>query len=196
MRTCSVYLGNIKFINMSVFNVPTREEVSVNNQNIFDHLQSAIGMVPNLYAYFGKNETALADYIALQNRKSTLKAKEREIINLVVSQVNDCKYCLAAHTTLGKMNGFTDDQILEIRSGEASFDAKFDALAKFVKEITITRGNPARHFTDSLLNAGYTEANIIDIVIVIGDKTISNYLYGITQLAIDFPQVQELQEAH
>ena len=181
---------------MSVFNVPTREEVSVNNQNIFDHLQSAIGMVPNLYAYFAKNETALADYIALQNRKSTLKAKEREIINLVVSQVNDCKYCLAAHTGLGKMNGFTDDQILEIRSGEASFNAKFDALAKFVKEVTITRGNPARHFTDALLNAGYTEANIIDIVIVIGDKTISNYLYGIAQVAIDFPQVEELQEAH
>lgn len=149
-------------------------------------------MVPNLYAYFGKNETALADYLALQNRKSTLSGKEREIINLVVSQVNECEYCLAAHTGLGKMNGFSDQQILDIRSGQAEFDEKYDALAKFAKEVTITRGHPDSDITDRLIDAGYTEAGIIDIMIVIGDKTISNYLYGITQFAIDFPEAAKL----
>ena len=62
---------------MQNFNVPTREEVSENNQAIFDNLKGALGFVPNLYAYYAKNDTALADYLALQNRKSTLKAKER-----------------------------------------------------------------------------------------------------------------------
>lgn len=173
---------------MNVFSIPKKEEVSASNQLIFDHLQGAIGMVPNLYAYFAKSDTALLDYMALQNRKSTLKAKEREIINLVVSQVNNCEYCLAAHTGLGKMNGFTDEQILEIRSGKANFDNKYDALAKYVKEVTVTRGHPASHFTDTLLEAGYTEVNVIDIMIVIGDKTISNYLYGFANFAIDFPR--------
>jgi len=67
---------------MSKFQVPTRDEVSENNQAIFDNLQKGLGFVPNLYAYYAKSETALADYLALQNRKSTLKAKEREVINL------------------------------------------------------------------------------------------------------------------
>jgi AhpD family alkylhydroperoxidase len=62
-----------------------------------------------------------------------LRAKEREIVNLVVSQVNGCRYCQSAHTTLGKMHGLTEDQILEIRGGEASFNPKFDALAKISK---------------------------------------------------------------
>lgn len=177
---------------MNVFSIPKKEEVSVSNQLIFDQLQGAIGMVPNLYAYFAKSDTALSDYMALQNRKSTLKAKEREIINLVVSQVNNCEYCLAAHTGLGKMNGFTDEQILEIRSGKADFDNKYDALAKFVKEVTVTRGHPASHLTDTLLEAGYTETNVIDIIIVIGDKTISNYLYGFAKFAIDFPPAAAL----
>ena len=128
---------------MTQFTVPTRNDVSANNQAIFDNLEKGLGFVPNLYATFAYSDTALGDYLALQNRKSSLRAKEREIINLVVSQVNECEYCLAAHTALGKMNGFTDEQIIEIRSGGASFNPKFDALVKFVQATTINRGKPA-----------------------------------------------------
>ncbi len=45
---------------------------------MFDNLQKGLGFVPNLYAYFAKNETALGDYLTLQNRKSTLRAKEEK----------------------------------------------------------------------------------------------------------------------
>ena len=180
---------------MATFNVPTREEVSENNQVIFDNLQKGLGFVPNLYATYAHNDTALGDYLALQNRKSTLKAKEREVINLVVSQVNECEYCLAAHTALGKMNGFTDEQILEIRSGKASFDPKIDALAKFVKDITVNRSKPSQEAVDNLFEAGYDKANLIDVIIVIGDKIISNFIHGTTQVPIDFPAAPALEEA-
>jgi uncharacterized peroxidase-related enzyme len=178
---------------MTQFNVPTRDEVSANNQAIFDNLQKGLGFVPNLYASFAHSETALGDYLAFQNRKSTLRAKEREVINLVVSQVNDCSYCQSAHTVLGKMNGFSDEQILDIRSGEASFDPKLDALVKFVQETTITRGKPSAQTVENLFSAGYHKGNVVDILIVIGDKIISNYLYGVGQFAIDFPVAQELE---
>ncbi|MFM9950644.1 MAG: carboxymuconolactone decarboxylase family protein [Saprospiraceae bacterium] len=181
---------------MTHFTIPTRNEVSENNQAIFDNLQKGLGFVPNLYATFALNETALADYLTLQNRKSSLRAKEREVINLVVSQVNECLYCLSAHTTLGKMNGFTDEQILELRSGEASFDAKLDALAKFVKEATINRGKPSKAVIENLFAAGYDNANLVDILIVIGDKIISNFLHGVTQIPIDFPLAPALEEVH
>ncbi len=178
---------------MATFSVPTRANVSANNQAIFDNLQKGLGFVPNLYATFAYSETALGDYLTLQNRKSSLKAKEREIINLVVSQVNGCIYCQSAHTALGKMNGFTEDQILEIRSGKASFNEKFDALAKFVKETTVNRGKPSHTAVDALFTAGYDKANLLDILIVIGDKIISNYFHGITQIPIDFPVAQPLE---
>jgi hypothetical protein len=64
---------------MKTFSVPLLSEVSASNQAIFDKLNNAIGRVPNLYAYFAKNETALNDYLVFQNRKGTLKAKEREV---------------------------------------------------------------------------------------------------------------------
>ena len=179
---------------MTHFTVPTRSEVSPANQGIFDNLQKGLGFVPNLYATFALSETALGEYLAFQNRKSTLRAKERELINLVVSEVNDCLYCLSAHTVLGKMNGFSEDQILEIRSGEASFDAKLDALAKFVRDTTIRRGKPAAESVEQLFAAGYSQANVMDILIVIGDKIISNFLHGVTQIPIDFPVALQLDE--
>lgn len=178
---------------MATFNVPTKEEVSEGNQAIFNNLEKGLGFVPNLFATFAYSDTALADYLAFQNRKSSLKAKEREIINLVVSEVNGCAYCLAAHTALGKMNGFTEDQILEIRSGEASFDAKFDALAKFVQDITINRSKPSAEAVDNFLGAGYTNENLVDTIIVIGDKIVSNFLYGTTQIPVDFPAAIALE---
>jgi alkylhydroperoxidase AhpD family core domain len=178
---------------MKNFTVPTRAEVSPANQAIFDNLQKGLGFVPNLYAYYAKNETALGDYLALQNRKSTLKAKEREVINLVVSQVNGCRYCQSAHTVLGKMNGFTDEQIPEIRRGSASFDAKLDALAGFTKSVAENRGKATEESKNAFFEAGYTEANLIDVVMVVGDKIISNYIHNLTGFAIDFPVASELE---
>lgn len=178
---------------MSTLAVPTKDQVSENNQAIFANLEKSLGFVPNLYATFAYSDTALQDYLALQNRKSSLKAKEREVINLVVSQVNECSYCLAAHTVLGKMNGFSDEQILEIRGGSATFDAKLDALAKFVQDTTINRGKPNPASTEAFLAAGYTNANLVDALVVIGDKIISNYLHGVGQFAVDFPTAPVLE---
>ena len=169
------------------FTVPTKSEVSEHNQGIFDNLHKGLGFVANLYAYFAKNETALSDYLALQNRKNTLKGKEREVINLVTSQINGCRYCQSAHTVLGKMNGFTDEQVVEIRKGTASFDNKLDALAKFTASVVENRGRATEESKEAFFAAGYNEANMIDVVIVIGDKIISNYLHNLTGFEIDFP---------
>jgi len=177
---------------MTQFNVPTRNEVTADNQAIFDQLEKGLGFVPNLYAYFAKNKTALGDYLALQNRKSTLRAKEREVINLVVSQANGCRYCQSAHTVLGGMNGFSEDQILEIRKGTASFDAKFDALAKFTLLVTENKGQLSDEAKDAFFAAGYSEINMIDVVMIIGDKIISNYIHNLAEFAIDFPIAKEL----
>lgn len=174
------------------FSVPTRAEVSPTNQGIFDNLQKGLGFVPNLYAYFAKNETALGDYLTLQNRKSTLRAKERELINLVTSQINGCRYCQSAHTVLGKMHGFTEDQILEMRKGNAPFDAKLSALAHFTAAVVKNRGRVSADIKEEFFAAGYTEANMIDAVIIIGDKIISNYLHNLTGFEIDFPLADEI----
>jgi uncharacterized peroxidase-related enzyme len=174
------------------FTVPQRSEVSDVNQQVFDKLQKSLGFVPNLYAYFAKSETALTDYLAFQYRKSTLRAKEREVINLIVSQVNGCRYCQSAHTVLGKMNGFTDEQVIELRRGAASFDIKLDALVKLTEGVTVNSGYVDEALLANFFAAGYTEVNLVDVIIVVGDKIISNYIHNLTGFEIDFPLADEI----
>lgn len=172
--------------------VPTRDDVSPDNQALFDSLQKGLGMVPNLYATLAHSRHALGSYLALQNAKSSIVGKAREVVNLVLSQVNDCAYCLAAHTAIGKMVGFTDAQIIEIRRGGASFDARLDALARLVKHIVIERGHADAAQVQAFLDAGWTRENLVDAIVVIGDKTVTNYLHGTTRVPVDFPPAPAL----
>ena len=180
---------------MANFNVPTRETVSTQNQAIFDQLEKGVGFVPNLFATYAHSETALGNYLTFSNAKTSLRTKEKEVVNLAVSQVNNCDYCLAAHTAIGKMNGFTDEQIIELRQGFASFDAKLNALASFAREVTLNRGQVSPEVTDRFLAAGWTNENLIDTLLLIGDKTISNLINNVTQIPVDFPAAPALEGA-
>ena len=179
---------------MTTFNVPTRDQVSPANQALFDTLKKGLGMVPNLYATLALSEHALGNYLAFQNAKSSLDVKAREVINLVVSQTNNCSYCLSAHTVIGGMVGFTPEQILEIRRGGASFDPKIDALAKLVQNIAVERGHadPAR--VQAFFDAGWTQENLVDAIVIIGDKTVTNYLHGVTHVPVDFQAAPALAD--
>lgn len=179
---------------MNTFKVPTRDQVSSNNQVIFDQLEKAVGFVPNLYATYAHSDTALENYLNFQNAKTSLKAKEKEVINLAVSEVNQCIYCLSAHTAIAKLNGFTDEEILELRAGFASFDNKLDALARLATNLTENRGRADESVVTNFLNAGYTKGSLIDVILVVGDKTVSNYIHSTTQIPVDFPVAQPLEE--
>jgi AhpD family alkylhydroperoxidase len=121
-----------------------------------------------------------------------LTNKEKEAINLVVSEVNECNYCRAAHTTIGKMNGFNDEQALEIRRGQVNFDKKLNALVKLSQNIVHTRGNINHQYLELFFNEGYEKGHLVDVILQIGEKTMTNYLHNITQVSIDFPEVPEI----
>lgn len=170
----------------TTFSVPTREHVSENNQAIFDNLQKALGFVPNLYATIAYSKNGLERFLAYQNAKTSLSNKEKEAVNLIVSQVNGCVYCQSAHLVLGKMNGFSEEQLLEIRKGKAS-DAKLNALVQLAAEVTKTRGYANPNIVDAFFAQGYTNENLVDLILQVSDKTAMNYLHNLTQIPVDFP---------
>ena len=177
----------------ATLNVPTRDEVSPANQAIFASLEKRLGFVPNLYATFAHSAHALPAYLALQAARSSLSVREREVVNLAVSEVNGCEYCLAAHTVIARKFGYSDAQILEIRSGRAGFDPRLDALARLVHDVTLERGHadPAR--VQAFFEAGWTKENLVDAIVAVGDKTITNFLHGTTRVPVDFPAAPPLQ---
>lgn len=179
---------------MKQFTVPTRDEVTPVNQTIFDNMNKALGFVPNLYAVIAYSDNGLGRYLDFENAKTSLTNKEKEAINLVVSQVNGCVYCLSAHTAIGKMNGFTDDQLIDIRKGKAT-DVKLSALVQLVESITKNRGNAAAYLTDNFFAQGYTNENLVDLILQISDITATNLLHNLTKIPVDFPLAPPLETA-
>ena len=180
---------------MSTFQIPTRNQVTPANQAIFDQLEKGLGFVPNLYATFATSENALGNFLGFANGKSSLSKQEQEVINLAVSQINECSYCLAAHTAIASSTGLSNDQVLELREGYASFDGRLNALAEFAAETALRRGKPSSATIEKLLDAGFTRENVVDAVLVIGEITVTNYLHGITGVPVDFPAAPELVAA-
>jgi uncharacterized peroxidase-related enzyme len=168
------------------FLVPTRDEVAPANQVIFDNLQKALGFVPNLYATIAYSDNGLARYLAYQNAKTSLSNKEKEAVNLIVSQVNGCIYCQSAHLVLGKMNGFSDEQLLDIRKGKST-DPKLNSLVALAASITENRGKVAGDLVDAFYANGYTNENLVDLILQVSDKTAMNYLHNLTEIPVDFP---------
>lgn len=177
---------------MKNINVPTLESVSPNNRAILENLQSKLGFVPNLYATFAHSENGLSNVLAVGNLKTSLSTKEKEVLFLAVSEVNNCEYCIAAHTVIAQANGFTVDQTVEFRLGESSDDPKLDALAKLSKNLAENRGNASPEVLENFFAQGYTEGSLVDVVILVGEKTMANYLHSATQVPIDFPAAPEL----
>jgi AhpD family alkylhydroperoxidase len=177
------------------FVVPAREQVSSNNQAIFDQLQKALGFVPNLYATIGYSTHGLERFLAYQNARTSLSNKEKEAVNLVVSQVNGCVYCQSAHSVLGKMNGFTDEQLIDIRN-ERSTHTKLNSLVALAADITRNRGNARPELVDAFFVQGYTQENLVDLVLQVSDKTAMNYLHNLTKIPVDFPLAPALESVN
>lgn len=174
--------------------MPTRDQVSASSQTQFDALQKAIGFVPNLYATIAYSENGLARYVAYQSAKTSLNNKEKEAVNLVVSEINGCRYCQSAHTAIGKLNGFSDEELLKLRGGHVT-EAKLAALVALAQEVTEKKGHVTPATLDAFFAAGYNKGNLVDVILQVSDKTAMNYLHNLTEVPIDFPAVAELQPA-
>ena len=178
---------------MANIQVPTRDQVDVKAQGIFDNLKKQLGMVPNLYATIGYSSDALGNFLNFSGPagKGTFKQKEIEAIKLAVSEVNACQYCLAAHTALGKMAGFTEEETLELRAGTIS-DARLNVLTQAAGELAENRGKLSEATLDRFFAQGFDEGALIDLISVVTAVTFTNYVHGSTKVPVDFPKAKPL----
>lgn len=170
----------------------TAEQAPETSQKIFASLKQKIGMVPNIYATIGNSGKALQATLGIGENLSggEFSAKEAEVA-LAVAQANSCDYCLAAHTAVGKSLGLTEEDTVNVRSGNIE-DKKLHALSVLASSITATRGNPDQSQIDAFFTAGYSKAALAELIVYVALNTITNYTNHIAGTTIDFPVAPEL----
>jgi len=175
------------------FKVPSYEEVAPEAQATFDMLKKNAGKVPNLYATIGYSANALNSYMAYvqAQAKSTFHFKEREAIYLIVSQLNGCEYCLAAHTLSAMKSGWTEDETLQLRAGKLN-DIKWKAIYNFISSVIEYRGKADDAILQALYQTGYNEKAVMDLLILINIMSLTNYTYRLTNIPIDFPTAKSI----
>lgn len=179
---------------MSNTAVPTRDQLDERGQSIFDAIRKKLGVVPNLYATIGYSSGVLESYLGFSDSAAagSFSAREVEAIKLAVSEANGCDYCRAAHTALAKMNGFTHEQTLELRDGSIS-DPKLNVLTNLAAQVAERAGQVDPEVRGRFFELGYSEKALIDFVAIVVSVTFTNYVYGLTQVPIDFPKVEPVE---
>ena len=162
---------------MTEFILHTHETAPEGSRDALAAVARAWGFTPKLHATLAESPTALDAYEALFALvgKSTLTPAEQQAAFLIVSVFHGCAYCTMGHTYLGRSAGLDEAALAALRAGEAPKDARLDALWTFTRAVLENRGRAGDAAVDAFLAAGFSRANILEILTVIAAKTISNY---------------------
>lgn len=161
------------------------------SQPLLTAVKQQLGSVPNLFRVVGNSPAALEGYLGLSGAlaKGTLDAKLRERLALRVSQLNGCDYCLSAHTYLGKQLAKLDDSELALSREGRSADAKVEAALRFATAIVRERGHISAAAFAEARSAGYSDAQLVEIVLHVALNTLTNYVNTVAGTEVDFPRV-------
>ena len=181
---------------MSRISVPSLNDVPAASRPVLDVVHSQLGAVPNLFRLIAKSAVALNAFAGFQSALGkTLDVKTRERIALAVAQVNGCDYCLSAHTYLGlNLAKISPEEIALNRQG-ASSDPRAHAAVSFAASVARTRGHVSDEIIAAVRDAGFSDAQIVEIVALVAENTFTNYLNEVARTDIDFPIVRADQAA-
>jgi uncharacterized peroxidase-related enzyme len=183
---------------MSRINIPaTIESAPAASQALLQAVNKQLGSVPNLFRLVANSPAALEGYLGMSGAlgKGALAAQTRERIALAVAEINGCGYCLSAHTYLGKNLAKLDDAEMAANRSGASNDPRADAAVRFAAKVTQQRGKVGAEDVSAVRNAGYSDAEIIEIVQHVALNTWTNYINEVAATEIDFPVVELRQVA-
>jgi len=160
-------------------------------QPLLDGVNKMLGSVPNLFRLTANSPAALEGYLGLNGAlaKGALDPQTRERIALAVAQLNGCDYCLSAHTYLGKNIAKLDDAEIAANRNGSSTDQKADAAVRFAVALVKNRGQVSEGDVSAAKLAGYSEAELVEIVAHVALNTLTNYLNEAFDTPIDFPVV-------
>ena len=159
-------------------------------KELFDAVNKKLGFIPNLIKVFGNSPATLKAYLSLGDiaASGNFSNKFREKLALAIAEENNCDYCLSAHTAIGKMNGLTIEETVKNRQG-TSDNAKEQVGLQFAQSVTKNRGVVSDQELQAAKAAGYSDSDILEIVLNVVANTLTNYVNHIADTKIDFPVV-------
>lgn len=172
---------------MTDFTIHTRDSAPDASKELLEAAQAKYGFVPNLMGEMAEAPSMLKAYLALGEalEASSLTPKEQQVVVLTMSYLNQCAYCMTAHSAVAKMVRLPQSEISALREGRPLNDAKLEALRRFAGLLVEQRGRASEEDVATFLAAGYTQAQILEVIVGLAFKTLSNFTDHLADTPID-----------
>lgn len=172
---------------MQLFKQYELQQNGSRTDSILQDVKKDVGFVPNVYAAIAASSTGLNAFIDLHHHFSETRFSpvEVQIILLATSAENRCGYCIAGHTTFARQLQIPEEYIVAMRNDLPLSDPKLETLNQFTRSLVKNRGQVSSHLIHSLSEAGYTNSDVINIILGVSLKTFSNLTSLLMQLPLD-----------
>lgn len=178
---------------MSRLNVPATVDAAPEvTRPALEAVKKQLGVVPNLHRLLASSPAALDGYLALSGAlgRGELDLATRGRLALTVAEANGCDYCLAAHTFIGKNLLKLSDAELAANRDASSSDAKSQAALRFAADVVRERGHVSDASLQAVKAAGFSQAQVLEIVMHTVLNTLTNYVNTVAKTDLDFPAVR------
>jgi uncharacterized peroxidase-related enzyme len=179
---------NVEHGHLTTLNLLTSDTAPVGSRAILESTAAQLGMVPNLYAEMAHSPGLFSTYrLGYDSFRgdSGFNKTEQEIVLLAISRFHECTYCVAVHSVVADRNKVPVEVTDAIRLGQPIPDPKLQALNAFTTAMVATRGRPSSLDLEQFIAAGYSEKKVLEIILAIAVKTISNYTNHIFDTPLD-----------
>lgn len=161
------------------------------SQSLLKEVDTELGMIPSLLGVLAESPQALEAYRSLTKlfNQSSLSIIERHVVWLTVSSFHKCHYCVPAHSMMAVLDGVDKEVVQQIRDGESLEDARLESLRIFTHKLVENKGHVDEGVTNDLLKHGFTHQNVLDVVLGVVHKVMSNFTNAIAKTPVDEPFV-------
>ncbi|MBS2036047.1 carboxymuconolactone decarboxylase family protein [bacterium] len=174
---------------MSDFPVYTLDSAPPQSRPLLERSRAALGMIPNLHGVMAQSPQLLEAYQQLHSLflKTSLTAEEQTVVWQSVNREHNCHYCLPAHTAVARMMNVSASVIEALNAGAPLPTPKLEALRNFTLQTVRQRGVVADHQLAAFREAGYTSAQVMEVLLGVTQKIMSNYLNHMADTPVDEP---------
>lgn len=174
---------------MTIFQTHNLESAPAASRELLEKVKAKFGFIPNMLAAMAESPATLKGYLTLSGilDESTFSPAERQILLLTTARENGCAYCVAAHTMGAMKAQVTKDAIEAIRAGKPIPDSRLETLHRFCTAMVEKRGWVSGPEIEAFLAAGFTRAQVFEVILAVSVKTISNYMNHVAATPLDAP---------
>lgn len=174
---------------MTPFPVHTVGSAPEGAQDAMRALQTSVGFVPNLAAAMAESPELLNGFLAVRQLYDggTFTPGEIQVLSLTAAYENACDWCMAFHTFMALNQGVSAESVMALREGRPPLEPRLRALSDFARRMIRERGNVGAEALQRFLDAGYTRAQALEVVLGMAFSLMANYAGHLVDAPLDPP---------